>query len=127
MYTGGWCIRKEGWLSAGPGISSPVGVKAEVEVAAKAVANAPKQMSLMQLLGSASDVETSDVARVGDELHCISRSEFQRLAQCLRDRMLITMFQIGFATGDARLMQRAVNSFQQKRDSPVLIFMSQSV
>ena len=93
----------------------PQGVRSEVKAAAKAAANAPKQMSLMELLGSASDVETSAVARFSDELHRISRSEFQRFAQCLRDRMLITMYQIGSATGDTKMMQRIVHRLKQKK------------
>ena len=78
-------------------------------------------MTLLELLGSASNVETSAVARVSDELNRIPRSEFQRFAQCLRDRMLITMYQIGSATGDTNMMQHIVHSLKQKRDSPVLI------
>ena len=75
----------------------------------------------MELLGSASNVATSAVARVSDELECIPRSEFQRFAQCLRDRMFITMYQIGSATGDTKMRQRIVHSLKQKKDSPVLI------
>ena len=61
------------------------------------------------------------MARVSDELECIPRSEFQRFAQCLRDRMLITMYQIGSATGNIKMMQQCVQSFRQKRESHVLI------
>ena len=64
---------------------------------------------------------TSAVPRVSDELECIPRSEFQRFVQCLRDRMLITMYRIGLATGNSEMMQRSVQSFRQKRKSHVLI------
>ena len=64
---------------------------------------------------------TSAVPRVSDELECIPRSEFQRFVQCLRDRMLITMYQTGSATGNSEMMQRSVQSFRQKRESHVLI------
>ena len=87
----------------------------------KTIANTPKQLTLLKFLSSASNVATLAVPRVSYELECIPRSEFQRFVQCLRDRMLITMYQIGAATGNSEMMNRCVQSFRQKRVSPVLI------
>ena len=76
----------------------------------KITANTPKQLTLLKFLSSASNVATLAVPRVSYELECISRSEFQRFVQCLRDRMLITMYQIGAATGNSEMMHRCVQS-----------------
>ena len=80
----------------------------------KTIANAPKQLTLLKFLSSASNVATLAVPRVSYELECIPRSEFQRFVQCLRDRMLITMYQIGAATGNSEMMHRCVQSFRHK-------------
>ena len=93
------------------------GVKADVKAAMKTSANTPKQLTLLKFLSSPSNVATLAVPRVSYELECIPRSEFQRFVQCLRDRMLITMYQIGAATGNSEMMQRSVQSFRQKRES----------
>ena len=102
-------------MGAGPRLHSPEGVTSELKAASKAAANVPKQMTLMEVLGTAKAKETSALTRDGDEPHHIPRSEFQRFAQHLRDRMFITMYQIGSATGDTKMMRRIVHSLKQKK------------